>query len=670
MSNFLSQLEARDVDIVPSSLLVKKAQHRGLSMFASSPSPLLPQNLIAVDQRSSVLYVASYPIGQEGAASMPEAENVARVYAYPYAGTCPSKQQLPVEIITPHRRHPFIPRALALSPGGDYLAVVGATAVEIVKVLPVARALAIRGISRPGDVKQKFGDVSDDGDGDGDGNARQAVIPESDRADSFGVETMKAPSFSIRIAPEKSTAVVHVAWHPLSYSHVVVLTSDNVLSMYNVLSETEPLAPEQAISLSRSGGAVHFAFACDTAGALAGNGPELLEKNSAFLGWNVLTCFVLYEDGNVDAVCPVIPCGVCISKRIREDISVFAQSEIDELSDYVTDDVIDDDNDDEEEEEEITVVSSSASASVDNNSSKNEATKFIAATLANIIDNSINNDRFVVFKKDAVAALKPVSFNVIPALRSSSAARLVYCFGSPSVLIRIARNGTLDVYVLCADMSPRWESSPPSSSVSVAVVARGIRLCTDFPVTVDPAAASVICRADGGQIFVSASRAPANALCVVDTSRMLGALRGMFASGAFRPLRPEELCLPVSRVDVGARVFGFGFHGAAALLVLREDGRLRILPSCDVCRRSAQQQQQQRKKKGCEEPLRLEISGPSEPGMMLLCERLYGKGYLDMVVDINALVAETKKRYVYVCVCACFCAFYYYCCCWMFARYL
>lgn len=618
MSNFLFQLCAADVDVTPSSLLTKGSQSGSFMMGSSSAAPVPPpQNLIAVDPRTSLLYVASYPTCQEADANTPGASNVARVYAYPYAGVYAERRhRRPVEIVTARptdKKKRFVPKSLVLSPEGDFLAVVGAKTIEVIKLHSIVRNLSLRGISHRRDTEEEDEDDND---------FKRAVIPEDDRADSYGVETMAAESFFIDLG---GPSVVHVAWHPLSFAHLVVLTSNNIIATYPMFSRNPGVDKDQEFELQQDGSrATSFAFPCDTAGALAGKGPRTIPEGEQYLGWNVFTCFVLYEDGRTDALCPVIPWDMYISTRIKEEISYWPSASGGSAARYMS---------------------------------------FVESTLNKITNSTESDDDFFMFRKDTTTALEVVPVNVLPPFNPERggaagagavvASKLVYCLGSPSVLVRVASNGVLDVHALCSDMYPHWKPNsalgvPPP--IHVAAVVGGVALGTRASsVCVDPSTSCVVCRANGARIYVTAKCGRGgcghDALFDVDLGGLLGCLRDKFESGDSKEaIRKGDLDVRVRTLlvpDGSRRIFGVGFHSSTAMLVLDGDGRLKVITNekVDICEKGCLGE-----KSGVEGPLKIELNGTTDSVYAMWSERLFGKEYLNKVIEIKELIIESQKR--------------------------
>jgi len=90
----------------------------------------------------------------------------------------------------------------------------------------------------------------------------------------------------ITLGPIHNHSLVKIAWHPLSDSHLVVLT-DELLRLYNCTSQT--VEPEQKINLT--GNPSSFAF----------GGSSYLDS------WQRFTIYILMQTGDIYAICPLIP---------------------------------------------------------------------------------------------------------------------------------------------------------------------------------------------------------------------------------------------------------------------------------------------------------------------------------------------------------------------------
>jgi len=77
----------------------------------------------------------------------------------------------------------------------------------------------------------------------------------------------------------------HVMWHPFSTRHLLVLSSDNKLRLYDVAA---PDVEEQLFVAASRGEAMAFTF-------------------GAPRGWDTFTVFVVTHKGDIFALCPVLP---------------------------------------------------------------------------------------------------------------------------------------------------------------------------------------------------------------------------------------------------------------------------------------------------------------------------------------------------------------------------
>uniref|UniRef100_K3WYG1 Uncharacterized protein n=1 Tax=Globisporangium ultimum (strain ATCC 200006 / CBS 805.95 / DAOM BR144) TaxID=431595 RepID=K3WYG1_GLOUD len=106
--------------------------------------------------------------------------------------------------------------------------------------------------------------------------------------------------------------VVQSAWHPLSDSHVVVLSDAEEICVFNTSQDVSK--PEQRHLLDfqikgRATGATTTSFSFGS--------PHML--------WDIFTCYILRSDGSVYALCPLIP----YDCRIGSSIIATLRSEVD-----------------------------------------------------------------------------------------------------------------------------------------------------------------------------------------------------------------------------------------------------------------------------------------------------------------------------------------------------
>ncbi|KAG0088950.1 hypothetical protein BGZ93_010119 [Podila epicladia] len=96
------------------------------------------------------------------------------------------------------------------------------------------------------------------------------------------------------------TKIVKVLWHPLSkgLSHVLVMTQDNILRMYNVAVDIDE--PEQVFNFGAEGHtSSSYGLVVDDAASFC--------FGSKFSPWGQLTVYSVTESGDIFMMCPVMP---------------------------------------------------------------------------------------------------------------------------------------------------------------------------------------------------------------------------------------------------------------------------------------------------------------------------------------------------------------------------
>jgi len=114
------------------------------------------------------------------------------------------------------------------------------------------------------------------------------------------------------LSPTSSAfTLLHAAFHPLSSHHLLLLLSSashsSALHLYNLTADLDQ--PELVVPLPSSSStsrAVWFCFAGKSA------------------GWSAWSVYVLYDDGRISTVCPLLPSGVAVR---RAEVSVLRQVE-------------------------------------------------------------------------------------------------------------------------------------------------------------------------------------------------------------------------------------------------------------------------------------------------------------------------------------------------------
>ncbi|XP_072969396.1 nuclear pore complex protein NUP88 [Typha angustifolia] len=98
-------------------------------------------------------------------------------------------------------------------------------------------------------------------------------------------------------------------WHPFSSSHLGVLTSDSVFRLYDLSSDRERPEQEYYLQPVQPGRCQNAASIC----------PVAFSYGSHHL-WDRFSVFILFSDGSVYILCPVVPFGSLFNSRYIQDI--------------------------------------------------------------------------------------------------------------------------------------------------------------------------------------------------------------------------------------------------------------------------------------------------------------------------------------------------------------
>lgn len=90
------------------------------------------------------------------------------------------------------------------------------------------------------------------------------------------------------------TNVVQAAWHPLSDSHVVVLSDAEEITVFNTSQDVSKPEQRHLLDFNVKGRATGAASTSFSFGS-----PSML--------WDIFTCYVLRSDGSIFALCPLVP---------------------------------------------------------------------------------------------------------------------------------------------------------------------------------------------------------------------------------------------------------------------------------------------------------------------------------------------------------------------------
>mmetsp|Transcript_7186 Transcript_7186/g.26422 ORF Transcript_7186/g.26422 Transcript_7186/m.26422 type:complete len:918 (+) Transcript_7186:181-2934(+) len=215
---------------------------------------------------------------------------------------------------------------LRASPGGNLIAVAGMranAARSAVYVIPLGASAPpdLRASTRPQAKKGGLADVGDDVDS---GLGRAAFK----ECTPYAVDPQL---YALR----SSLRVLRLEWHPLSETHLVVLTSDAFLRMYDVSKSCEEPEQEIRLQLPNGGGDKHSGLAtaevgvapavvdfCFGGGVLGSTTPPTRalrpqddSTSSTAFSWERLAVFLLASDWSVYFLCPLIPVGCSLPAR-------------------------------------------------------------------------------------------------------------------------------------------------------------------------------------------------------------------------------------------------------------------------------------------------------------------------------------------------------------------
>jgi len=122
--------------------------------------------------------------------------------------------------------------------------------------------------------------------------------------------------------------IIKAAWHPLSStnSHIVILSSDGCLRLFDVSSESKE--PEQLYYIGPQYYNEYKAFSSSTyipGRSISGNSEEMETVSFTFGSgedWEIFTTYVLMKNGDVYAICPFLPSKSTVKKSLLEGLSL------------------------------------------------------------------------------------------------------------------------------------------------------------------------------------------------------------------------------------------------------------------------------------------------------------------------------------------------------------
>lgn len=237
--------------------------------FAQAP----PKRLLAIDPVSSFLYVAS-----------PSQACLASVLAFPLKVPASAARMTELRPRPASGFAPFAPVTILLNPTGAFLALVGADHAAVM-------------------------DVSSESLGRRAAHGAECVCVPAVEVGALFTRSRRfaAPSPTAPPGP----AVIHAAWHPLAPAHLAVLTADNVIRVYNVTAsarEPEQVFDVSSLAYSQAPAPHHFS----PSGRKTPAPPLPRAVSFAFAspgatGWQALCLWVLFDNGAIGVLCPVLP---------------------------------------------------------------------------------------------------------------------------------------------------------------------------------------------------------------------------------------------------------------------------------------------------------------------------------------------------------------------------
>ncbi|OAY66753.1 Nuclear pore complex protein NUP88 [Ananas comosus] len=105
---------------------------------------------------------------------------------------------------------------------------------------------------------------------------------------------------------------LQISWHPFSNSHLGVLTSDSVFRLFDLSSDLERPEQEYYLQPIKPGSCHNAVSICPVAFSYGGH--HL---------WDRFSVFILFSDGSIYVLCPVVPFGRRYIQEIYEDVIAF-----------------------------------------------------------------------------------------------------------------------------------------------------------------------------------------------------------------------------------------------------------------------------------------------------------------------------------------------------------
>ncbi|KAI9998351.1 hypothetical protein PInf_002737 [Phytophthora infestans] len=176
-----------------------------------------------------------------------------------------------------------------------------------------------------------------------DGSEQEIALKEDELKDQDRV----AEQVKQRVAPgkrvafvsrEQSAAVVrtvgyfsnvrHAAWHPLSDTHLVVLSDAEEIEVFNTQQDVSKPEQRHRLDFPTKARATGAFSTCFCFGASIQAQQQHAGQTQAAQIWDAFTCYVLRSDGAVYALCPLVPYDCCANKTFLQILRTEVDAQI------------------------------------------------------------------------------------------------------------------------------------------------------------------------------------------------------------------------------------------------------------------------------------------------------------------------------------------------------
>ncbi|KAG2761913.1 hypothetical protein PC129_g21171 [Phytophthora cactorum] len=176
-----------------------------------------------------------------------------------------------------------------------------------------------------------------------DGSEQEVTLKEDELkdVDSVAEQVKRRVASGKRVAfvsREQSVAAVravgyfsnvrHAAWHPLSDTHLVVLSDAEEIEVFNTQQDVSKPEQRHRLDFPTKARATGAFSTCFCFGASIQLQQQQAAQMQAAQIWDAFTCYVLRSDGAVYALCPLVPYDCCASKTFLQILSTEVDAQI------------------------------------------------------------------------------------------------------------------------------------------------------------------------------------------------------------------------------------------------------------------------------------------------------------------------------------------------------